>query len=132
MVRTNRSKDRVVAIQRIGVSGGPGPVMSRCVIHNNMVYLSGIVSRDLSGDVTAQTEDVLQTIDAALAEAGTDKFHILTAQVWLSNMANFAAMNAVWNAWVDPENPPSRACVSGDLFSPQALVEIVVTALIEA
>ena len=69
--------------------------------------------------------------DAALAEAGTDKFRILTAQAWLSNMANFAAMNAVRNAWVDPENPPSRACVSGDLFLPQALVEIVVTALIE-
>lgn len=102
--------------------------MSRCVIHNNTVYLSGIVSRD----VTAQTEDILQTIDATLAEAGLDKYRILTAQVWLSDMANFAAMNAVWNAWVDPENPPSRACVSGDLFSPQALVEIVVAAVIEA
>lgn len=105
--------------------------MSRCVIHGNMVYLAGLTASDLAGDVSGQTAEVLDKIDRQLAEAGTDRYRILTAQVWLSDMANFAAMNAVWNDWVDPENPPSRACVSGDLFCPEALVEIVVTAVIE-
>jgi len=104
--------------------------MSSCVIHGNMVYLAGITARDLSGGVAAQTKEVLETIEARLAEAGTDMRRILTAQVWLSDMANVAAMNAVWNDWVDPEFPPSRACVSGALFCPEALVEIVVTAVI--
>ena len=103
-------------------------MLSRCVVHNNMVYVAGIVARDLSADAAAQTRDVLQTIDTCLAEAGTDRYRILTAQVWLSDMANFAAMNAVWNAWVDPENPPARACVKADLARPEILVEIMVTA----
>ena len=121
-----------MAIERLGRRAAPGPVMSDCVIHGNMVYLSGITASDLSGDVTAQTAEVLEKIDRQLANAGTDKYRVLTAQVWLSDMANFAAMNAVWNGWVDPAIPPSRACVSGDLFCPEALVEIVVTAVIEA
>jgi enamine deaminase RidA (YjgF/YER057c/UK114 family) len=118
-------------IQRLGLRAAPGPVMSSCVIYGNMVYLAGVTARDLSGDVATQTVEVLEIIEARLAEAGTDKRRILTAQVWLSDMANVAAMNAVWNDWVDPEIPPARACVSGELFRPEALVEIVVTAVIE-
>ena len=106
--------------------------MSKAVIHGNMVYLAGITARDLSGDVAAQTRDVLETIDGLLAEAGTHKGKVLTAQVWLRDMGLFADMNAVWNDWVDPAIPPSRACVSGALFRPEALVEIVVTAVVEA
>jgi enamine deaminase RidA (YjgF/YER057c/UK114 family) len=106
--------------------------MSKAVIHGNMVYLAGLTARDLGGDVTAQMREVLSAIDGLLAEAGTDKYKILTAQVWLRDMALFSEMNAVWNAWVDAENPPSRACVSGELYCPEALVEIVITAVIEA
>lgn len=120
-----------MTIQRLGQQETPGPIMSRCVIHGNMVYLAGLTAADLSGDVTAQTTEVLATIDRQLEAAGTDRYRILTVQIWLSDMANFAAMNAVWNAWVDPEAPPSRACVSGELYCPEALIEIVVTAVIE-
>ncbi len=105
--------------------------MSRCVIHGNMVYLAGITAQDLSGDVAAQTREVLAKIDALLAKAGTNKRNVLTTQIWLSDMALFREMNAVWNDWVDAEIPPSRACVSGELYCPDALVEIVVTAVIE-
>lgn len=106
--------------------------MSRCVIHGNMVYLAGVTAQDLSGDITDQTKEVLATIDALLAEAGTHKYNVLTTQIWISDMALFQEMNAVWNGWVDPDNPPSRACVSGELYCPEALVEIVVSAVIEA
>tara|TARA_R110000787_G_scaffold103459_8_gene210085 strand:- start:249 stop:614 length:366 start_codon:yes stop_codon:yes gene_type:complete len=120
-----------MTIQRLGQTSPPGPVMSKTVIHNNMVYLAGITAQDLTGDVAAQTREILSTIDARLAEAGTDKYKILTTQIWLSDMENFAALNAVWNDWVDADIPPSRACVSGGLYRPEALVEIVVTAVIE-
>ncbi len=121
-----------MAIQRMELTAAPGPIMSRCVIHGDMVYLAGITAQDLSGDATAQTREVLTTIDALLAQAGTNKYNVLTTQIWISDMALFQEMNAVWNSWVDPENPPSRACVSGELFCPEALVEIVVSAVIEA
>lgn len=121
-----------VPIQRLDVTQTPGPLMSKAVIHGNMVYLAGLTAEDLSGDVTAQTRNVLDNVDALLAAAGTHKKNVLTAQVWLRDMELFAEMNAVWNDWVDPAIPPSRACVSGELFCPEALVEIVVTAVIEA
>jgi enamine deaminase RidA (YjgF/YER057c/UK114 family) len=120
-----------LAIERQHLISEPGPVMSKCVIHGNMVYTAGITASDLLGDVSAQMREVLDTVDGLLADAGTDKFKILTAQVWLSDMALFQDMNAVWNAWVDSENPPSRACVSGDLYCPEALVEVVVTAVVK-
>ena len=71
---------------------------------------------------------MLDTIDRLLQTAGTDKSKLLTAQVWLSDMSLFEAHNAVWNEWVDPKNPPVRACVRADLWHPDLLVEIMVTA----
>jgi len=117
-----------MAIQRIDVTQGPGPRMSRCVINGDMVYLCGLVAGDISQDVSGQTQQILDTIDGYLAKAGTDKSKLLTAQLWITDMGNFKAMNAVWNEWVDPENPPARACVKADLARPEILVEIMVTA----
>jgi enamine deaminase RidA (YjgF/YER057c/UK114 family) len=80
------------------------------------------------GDVQAQTAQVLQRIDELLADAGTDKSKLLTAQVWLADMSLFAEHNEAWNAWVDPRNPPVRACVEARLTHPELLVEIMCTA----
>jgi enamine deaminase RidA (YjgF/YER057c/UK114 family) len=91
------------------------------------VYLCGIVP-DPGGDVTGQTRQVLERIDQLLASSGTDKSKLLTAQIWLASMNDFAALNAVWNGWVDPRNPPVRACVQAALYRPDVLVEIMVTA----
>ena len=102
--------------------------MSRCVIRGDMVYLAGLTAQDRSADITGQTQQILDSIDHYLAEAGTDKSKLLQANLWISDMANFAAMNAVWNAWVDAENPPVRACVRADLAVPELLIEIMVTA----
>jgi len=106
--------------------------MSRGVIHGNNIYLAGITAQTLSGGVGEQLIEVLSTIDSFLEQMGSDKSKILTAQVWLADMTLVAEMNEVWNAWVDPAIPPARACVSGELYRPEVLVEVQVTAVIEA
>ena len=103
------------------------PIISYAVVRGDTVYLSG-VTPDPAGDITSQTKQVLDRIDGLLAKAGTDKSKLLTAQVWLADMRLFEAHNAVWNAWVDRQNPPVRACVRADLVRPGLLVEIMVTA----
>ncbi|MET0259001.1 MAG: RidA family protein [Methylobacterium sp.] len=107
----------------------PGRRMSAAVVHGNTVYLAGQVGEP-GDDVTAQTKTVLAEIDRLLAEAGTDKSKILQATIWLSDMADFGAMNAVWDAWVDPANPPARATGESKLAAPDYRVEIIVVAAI--
>lgn len=105
------------------------PLLSRVVIHNDVVYLSGIVPLDKTADVTGQTKDVLAQIDGYLAQAGVDKSRLLTAQIWLKNITtDFATMNKVWLDWVDPNNLPTRVTCESNLASPDVLVEILVTA----
>jgi enamine deaminase RidA (YjgF/YER057c/UK114 family) len=79
-------------------------------------------------DVRSQTREILQRIDGFLADAGTDKSKLLTAQVWLRDMSTFYEHNEAWNEWVDPANPPVRACIQAQLALPTLLVEIQVTA----
>ena len=83
---------------------------------------------DQGGDVTAQTKLALERIDQLLRRAGTDKSRALTAQVWLSDIRLFRQHNLAWNEWVDPQNPPVRACVQAELTAPGLLVEIMLTA----
>ncbi|HWM68816.1 MAG TPA: RidA family protein [Steroidobacteraceae bacterium] len=111
----------------------PGvPLISYAVVHRDIVYLSGITaSSTKSGDVKDQTRQIVARIDALLAEAGSNKSKLLTAQVWLTDMSLFAAHNDAWNEWVDPRNPPARACLlSTQLWHPGLLVEIMATAAI--
>lgn len=112
-------------IKRIKV----GNRMSQAVVHGNTVYLAGQVAQAAAGEsVTKQTEAILAQIDGLLAEAGTDKSKLLTANIWLSDISDFNEMNAVWDAWVVPANTPCRACVESKLAAPQYTVEIMVTA----
>ncbi len=106
-----------------------GPRMSKCVVHGNTVYLAGIVANEPKGkSVTEQTKDIVAQIDGFLAKAGTDKTKLLTANIWISDMATFADMNAVWDAWVSPGNTPARATVEAKLATPDYKVEIMVVA----
>lgn len=105
----------------------PNSRMSEAVIHGDTIYLAGQVGEP-GEDVTAQTRTVLAEIDALLAQAGTDKSKILMATIWLADIGDFAAMNAVWDAWVDQANPPARATSEGKLATPDYLVEIIVVA----
>ena len=106
------------------------PRMSKAVVHNGIVYLSGLI--DATGsDVTSQTKSVLKEVDELLAKAGTNKKNILSASIWLKDIENdFQAMNSVWIDWLDPENKPVRATVQSPMASPKLLVEIQVTAAI--
>ncbi len=108
-----------------------GPLMSQVVIHGNVVHLAGTVADDASGDMRTQTAQVLASIDRSLALAGTDKSKLLTAQIWISDMREFADMNEVWRGWVDPDNPPARATCEAKLARPDWKVEIIVSAAID-
>jgi enamine deaminase RidA (YjgF/YER057c/UK114 family) len=111
-------------IQRFDV----GPRMSEMAVHQGTVYLAGQVAEDGTQDIGGQTRQVLAAIDALLARAGSDKSKILRAQIFLADLADFAAMNAVWEAWVVPGHTPARATVQAALAQPQWKIEIVVTA----
>lgn len=114
-----------MAIKRIET----GPRMSQAVIHGDTVYLAGQVALDAPGaSVTEQTKNIVERIDRFLAEAGSGKSNLLTATIWLTDMATFSEMNAVWDAWVAPGDTPCRACVESTLASPDFTVEIMVTA----
>ncbi|MFY0398893.1 RidA family protein [Brevundimonas naejangsanensis] len=101
--------------------------MSQAVIHGDTIYLAGQVGEP-GEDVVAQTRTALAEVDALLAECGSDKSKILSAQVWLADIADFAAMNSVWDAWVDTANPPARATCEAKLATPDYRVEVVVVA----
>lgn len=104
-----------------------GPRMSEAVIHNGTIYLAGQVGEP-GEDITAQTRTALAEIEALLAKTGSAKSHILSATIWLADMGDFEAMNAVWDAWVDPQNPPARATGESKLALPDYKVEIIVIA----
>ena len=106
-----------------------GDRMSQIVIHGDTVYLAGQVASGAPGEsVAKQTEDILNRIDGYLAEAGTDKSKLLSANLWITDMANFAEMNEVWDGWVTPGSTPCRACVEAKLASDKYDVEIMVVA----
>jgi enamine deaminase RidA (YjgF/YER057c/UK114 family) len=103
--------------------------MSQAVVHGNTVYLAGQVAQKAAGkSVTDQTRDILEAIDKLLADAGSDKSKLLSAQIYLTNIATFNEMNKVWEAWVSPGNTPARATVEAKLAAPQYTVEIMVIA----
>jgi enamine deaminase RidA (YjgF/YER057c/UK114 family) len=107
-----------------------GKRLSELVIHraSGLCWLAGQVADDPKADVTGQTRQVLAQIDRLLAEAGSDKSRLLSAQIFLADMADFAAMNKVWEGWVVPGQTPARATVQAAMAAPDYRVEIVVTA----
>jgi enamine deaminase RidA (YjgF/YER057c/UK114 family) len=108
----------------------PGPRMSEAVVKGNRVYCSGMIPEDSSQDITSQVKQTLAEIDSLLAKAGSDKTKILTATIWLANIGDFSAMNAVWDGWVVPGQTPARATVEAKLSDPKMKVEIMVVAAI--
>jgi enamine deaminase RidA (YjgF/YER057c/UK114 family) len=108
----------------------PGPRMSGGVVHNNTVYLAGLTADDDNADLKGQTKQILDKIDRLLKEAGTDKSKLLSANIWLTDIRNWAEMNTVWDAWVSPGNTPARATVEAKLANPKLVVEIMVQAAI--
>jgi enamine deaminase RidA (YjgF/YER057c/UK114 family) len=102
--------------------------MSQIVVHGDTDYLAGQVAADAGADITVQTQQVLEKIDTLLAEAGSDRSKILSAQIWIASMGHFAQMNAVWDAWIPEGQAPARACIEARLASPDLLVEVGIVA----
>ena len=111
-------------IHRIGMAAR----YSEAAVFNGVVYLAGMVPECEATDIRSQTADVLQQIEQRLAEAGSDKTRILRTQIYLKDIADIAAMNEVWDAWVVPGSAPPRATVEAALADPTYRIEIVVTA----
>src|SRR2546422_3132603 len=93
----------------------PGPYLSRAVVAGDLVFLAGLTADDLSADVAGQTAQILGKIDHYLHEAGTDKARLVSAQIWLRDIAKWGEMNDVWKGWIDKGNPPVRAAVEARL-----------------
>ncbi|WP_417615077.1 RidA family protein [Oceanisphaera sp.] len=103
--------------------------MSRIVKHNGTIHLCGQVCKDASKDITEQTVTMLDKVDELLLAAGSSREHMLSATIYLKTMADFAEMNAVWDAWVPEGHAPARACVEAAMARPELLVEISVIAV---
>lgn len=113
----------ITDIKRIGT----GPRMSEASIYNGIVWVAGQVGRP--GDTVAeQTRTCLAEVDRILALAGTDKTRILSVQIWLADMADFPAMNSVWDVWVPQGHTPARATGEAKLATPDYAVEVIVVA----
>jgi enamine deaminase RidA (YjgF/YER057c/UK114 family) len=103
--------------------------LSEAVVANGFIFLAGQVPTIDTPDAEAQTVDVLKQIDALLADLGSDKSKILEATIYLTDLANYDALNRAWDAWVPAGHAPARACVKADIANPNWLVEIKLTAL---
>jgi enamine deaminase RidA (YjgF/YER057c/UK114 family) len=110
-------------ITRIGMAAR----YSEAAVFNGVVYLAGMVPERGDTDISGQTQDVLAQVEQRLLEAGSDKSRILRAQIYLTDIRDIAAMNAVWDAWVVPGTAPPRATVQAALADPAWRIEIVVT-----
>jgi enamine deaminase RidA (YjgF/YER057c/UK114 family) len=103
--------------------------MSEIAVFNGMVFLAGqVADQNPHGTITEQTREVLGHIERLLTKAGTDKTRILQCQIFLKDIADIGAMNAVWDEWVAKGNTPPRATVQADLADPNWRIEIVVSA----
>ena len=115
-------------ITRLGTDANPN--MSSAVVYNGVLTTMGVI--DTSGEtVEAQTQNILNMIDDLLAQGGTDKSKLISANIWLKNIKkDFGAMNSIWVKWIDANDKPVRACVEANLAFPSLLVEIQVTAAV--
>ncbi|GAA0580553.1 RidA family protein [Caenispirillum bisanense] len=117
-----------MSIKRIS----PGKRLSEAVVHGNTVYLAGQVADDASLPAEGQMEQVVANIDRLLKEVGSDKSKLLSATVYVADMAaDFEAVNRVWDAWIDRTNPPARAAVQAPLARKEWLVEVVAIAALD-
>jgi enamine deaminase RidA (YjgF/YER057c/UK114 family) len=116
----------MTTLQRFDV----GARLSEMAVHNGTVYLAGQVPDDASQDIAGQTAQVLTMVDRLLDRAGSDKTRLLMVQIYLADLADFAGMNAVWDAWVPAGHAPPRATVQARLARPDWKIEIVATAAV--
>ena len=106
-----------------------GERMSQAVVHGGLVWLSGQIG-DPADDLETQTRTCLARVEKLLQDAGSAKSHIIKMEIWLADLADFDAMNKVYEAWMDPEHPPARATCEARVRTDGTLIEIVATAAV--
>jgi enamine deaminase RidA (YjgF/YER057c/UK114 family) len=107
-----------------------GKRLSDMVVHNDTIYLAGQVADDTTKDITGQAEEILGHIARLLHEAGSEKSKLISVQIFLPDMTDFPAMNAVWDTWVIPGHTPARATIEAKLANPAYKVEIMAIAAV--
>lgn len=122
--RPNRNFKPGLPVRRINA----GPRLSEATIHDDRIYLSGIVSQDRSQDIVGQTRQVLAAIKASLEQGGSSRTKILSALIFLADINDEAAVDAVWDDWIVAEASPTRTVVQAKLSDPKAKIEILVVA----
>lgn len=103
---------------------------AKAIVVNNTVFMGGQVGSDLDADIHAQTRSALAGIDTLLAEAGSSRDKVVHVTIWLKSMDDYDAVNAIWDDWIDNENPPTRACCEAPMADPRILVEFIPTAVL--
>lgn len=103
---------------------------SRAVVTSGICYLGGQVADDVDADIGVQTQQTLAKIDELLSQAGTDRSKLISATIWLRTMDDYAGMNEIWDQWIDPQNPPARACGEVRMADDRFRVEIIATAAV--
>lgn len=99
----------------------------------NTVYVSGMLALDADGDVVgagdikAQTRHVIEAIRSVVEAAGGTLADVAFNQIFLADLADYAAMNEVYREYFG-DNPPARYCIKAELVKPEFLVEIASTA----
>lgn len=122
--RPNRNFKPGLPVRRIDA----GPRLSEATIHDDRVYLSGVIPQDTAQDIAGQTIQVLSAIKALLERIGSSRTKILSALIFLTDMDDYDAVNAVWDDWIVAEASPARAVVQAKLSDPKAKIEIMVVA----
>ena len=103
---------------------------SEIAISGNLIHLAGQLASDTSLDIKGQTQQTLDYIDQFLADAGSDKSHILSVMIFVKDIAiNYAPMNEVWDAWVADIEALPRTCIEANMNRPEILVEMTVVAV---
>ena len=109
----------------------PAARYANAVVHNGTAWLAGAAAQNLDGDIEQQTKETLADIEATLAKLGSDKSRLLSAQIWLRDIAgDFAGMNAVWEAWLPKGCAPARATCEAKMADPAMRIEIIVVAAV--
>ena len=103
---------------------------SRAIVHNGLAFLAGQAANDPSGDIREQAREAFAKVDDMLAQAGSDKTHVLSVTIWLTDMADYDGFNEVWDQWIVQGQSPARACAQVALHDPRLRVELIVTAAV--
>ena len=111
-------------IQRHGVTRR----WADAVVYNGTAHFVEVAD-DSTQDIRGQVAQVLAQIDGRLSLVGSDNTRMLQVLIYLADLKDGPALNALWEAWLPEGHAPARACVQAGL-APGYLVEMVITAAV--